>query len=456
MQVQILIHNGWVLTQDDGRREYRPGYVLVQEDRIAEVGNDPARAAELKESVPTVIDAGGCAVLPGLINPHTHMFQTFMRGLADNKPLWQWLKEDIWPSAILMEEEDFYLAALVGVLENLKSGVTHVVDQHYVHYVPSSSDAVLRAMQEAGIRGTLCRGFADQDYQPELMEAPERIFAAMDDLMARWHGAAGGRLRVSLGPLNPWGCSPGLLDEVSRYSADHDIDMQIHVAETRKVVESTAERYGMDNLTFLHQHGILGPRTQLVHGVWLNEREEDLVVRTGSHLVHCPVSNMYLASGVAPVRRWLDKGINVALATDGPGSNNSEDMMETLKFAACLQRVATLDAGALLPQDVLDMATRAGARAVRAGNTGALAPGCKADVVTVRLDRPHLAPVHSAVSALTFNANGNDVDTVLVDGQIVVQAGHSTLVDEAEVIRRCQARAEAIREKVTGKPPFRD
>ncbi|MHB1404567.1 MAG: amidohydrolase family protein [Desulfitobacteriaceae bacterium] len=447
--MQILIANGWVLTQDAERREYRRGYVLVKDDRIAEIGDDSRRAAELKDTVNEVIDAGGCAVIPGMVNPHTHMFQTFMRGLGDNKPLWQWLKEDIWPSAILMEEEDFYLAALIGVLENLRSGVTHVVDQHYIHYVPTSSNAVLKAMREAGIRGTLCRGFADQDYHQDLMETPETIMAEMDELMASWHGTEGGRLRVSLGPLNPWGCSLRLLDEVSRYSADHDIDIQIHVAETQKVVESTVSRYGLDNLTFLHRHGILGPRTQLVHGVWLNEREEDLVVRTGSHLVHCPVSNMYLASGIAPVRRWLDKGINVALATDGPGSNNSEDIMETLKFAACLQRIATLDASALLPQDVLDMATRAAAQAVHAGDTGTLAPGNKADVVTVRLDRPHIAPVHSAMSALVFNVNGNDIDTVLVDGHIVVRAGHSTQIDEQELIQRCQVRAERIRDKVT-------
>ncbi len=449
--MQTLIYNGWVITQDAGRREFKQGYILINNDLIAEIGDNPVRAAELKENGTELIDASGCVVIPGLINPHTHMFQTYMRGLGDNKPLWQWLKEDIWPSALLMDEEDFYLAALLGALENLRSGVTHVVDQHYVHYVRTSSDAVLRAMCDVGIRGTLCRGFTDQAYQPELMETPARIFAAMDDLSARWHGGEQGRLRVSLGPLNPWGCSPQLLDEVGRYSADYTMDIQIHVAETTKVVESTVSRYGMDNLTFLHQHGILGPRTQLVHGVWLNEREEDLVILTGSHLVHCPVSNMYLASGAAPVRRWLDKGINVALATDGPGSNNSEDMMETLKFAACLQRVATLDASALLPQDVLDMATRAGAQAVHAGNTGVLAPGFKADIVLVRMDRPHLGPVHNAVSMLVFNANGNDVDTVLVDGKVVVRDGHSTLVDERELLQRCQVKATRIREEILGK-----
>jgi len=447
--MQILINNGWVLTQDAERKQYQRGYVWIKDDQIMEIGSSD-RAEELKDSVDEVIDAENCAVLPGLVNLHTHLFQTFLRGLGDNKPLWQWLKEDIWPAAVLMEEEDFYLAGLIGVLENLRSGVTQVVDQHYIHHVANSSAAVLRAMQEAGIRGALCRGFADQDYHPDLMETPKQIMTALDNLLAGWHGSEGGRLQISLGPLNPWGCSPGLLDEVGRYSADHDIDIQIHVAETQKVVESTISRYGLDNLTFLHQHGIMGPRTQLVHGVWLNEGEEDLVIQTGAHLVHCPVSNMYLASGMAPVRRWLEKGINVALATDGPGSNNSQDMMETLKFAACLQRIATMDASALLPQDVLDMATRAGAQAAHSPNTGVLAPGYKADIVMVRLDRPHIAPVHSALSALTFNANGNDVDTVLVDGRIVVRAGHSTLIDEDELLSRCQSRAQYIRQKVTG------
>ncbi|MBE3582007.1 MAG: amidohydrolase [Thermoanaerobacteraceae bacterium] len=444
----ILIKDGWVLTREGERLEFKRGYVWIEGDRIREVRSDDERKTVLEQQCPLVIDARGCAVLPGLVNGHSHLFQTFTRGLGDEKPLMEWLRTAVWPLATCMEEEDFYLAALIGCLENLKGGATSVIDMHYVHTTKASSDMVLQAMQDAGIRGYLCRTSADQNYHPPLMEDKDTVFKEMDRLLSRWHGGAGGRLNLIMGLLNPWACSAELVRAAVEYARGNGLRLQIHVAESDAVVEKTLKAYGMRNVDWLKEQGCVGENVQYVHGVCLEDDELEVLRQHGVSLVHCPIANMYLASGTARVTDWLARGLNVALATDGPGSNNSQDMMEVLKFTACLQKLRTMDAAALSCQQVLDMATLGGARALGREDLGVLQQGAKADVITVRLDRAHIAPVHNIDSALVYNANGGDVDTVVVDGRVVVYRGRSTMVDEEEVIAKSQERIARLRRKV--------
>ncbi|GFN21805.1 amidohydrolase family protein [Thermanaeromonas sp. C210] len=444
----ILIKDGWVLTREGERLEFKRGYVWIEGDRIREVRSDDERKTVLEQQCALVIDARDCAVLPGLVNAHSHLFQTFIRGLGDDKPLMEWLRSAVWPLATCMEEEDFYLAALIGCLENLKGGATSVIDMHYVHTTKASSDMVLQAMQDAGIRGYLCRTSADQNYHPPLMEDKDTVFKEMDRLLSRWHGGAGGRLNLVLGLLNPWACSAELVRAAVEYARGNGLRLQIHVAESDAVVEKTLKAYGMRNVDWLKEQGCVGENVQYVHGVCLEDDELEVLQQHGVSLVHCPIANMYLASGTARVTDWLAKGLNVALATDGPGSNNSQDMMEVLKFTACLQKLRTMDAAALSCGQVLDMATLGGARALGREDLGVLEEGAKADVITVRLDRMHIAPVHRIDSALVYNANGGDVDTVVVDGRVVVYRGRSTMVDEEEVIAKSQERIARLRRKV--------
>jgi len=443
--LKTLIKNGWLLTLDSNFTVYEKGYVLITDDRIAEVGQDEARVAELGRQVDEVINASGKIVLPGLVNSHTHLFQTFTRGLADDKPLLDWLREEIWPFSLQMREEDFYLAALIGCVENLKTGATAVVDQHYIHTTRGTSDNVFKAMQKSGIRGSLCRCFADIEYHPDLREDGKVVLEELDRLYHEWHGAEEGRLTLSVGPLNPWGCSPELFIESASFAQKHGLKFQVHTAETQTVVERTVTKYGKRNVEFFAELGILGENTQLAHAVWLDDKEIELVKKAGSTVVHCPVANMYLASGVAPVPKFLNNGIPVALATDGPGSNNSQDMMSVLKFTACLQKVSTLDSTVLYPEDVLRMAVLNGAHVLGRNDLGQLASGMKADIILVDWKKPHIAPVHKPASALVYNANGNDVDTVLVDGKVVVKNKRAVFVDEEALIEECQSRIKAIR-----------
>ena len=451
-----LFYNGTVLTMDGENRVLKPGYVLVAGDEIKEVGEwrPDGRLERLRASCASAYDAAGKAILPGLINAHTHLFQTYMRGVSDHYPLAQWLKEIVWPISLVMEPEDFYLAALVGCIENLKSGATYVMDHHYIHTSLENTAGVLRAFVDSGIRGHLARGGSDLAGEPRLRETEERVFAATDELLDRWEGAASGRVRIALGPLNLYGCSRSFLESAARYSRDRGLISHVHVAETSGQIDNTMERFGLRNLELLNEVGLLGERTQVVHGIWLDDGELEAIRDRRASVVHCPVSNMYLASGVARVPKMRRLGINVALGTDGPGSNNGQDNLEVLKFTACLHKVHALDATLLPPMEVLRMATMGGARAMgRERDLGSLEPGKKADIVVVDLLKPHISPVHRAASALVYNANGNDVELVMVGGRVVVENGACTLVDEREILLRAQSRVDALRAKLAAEYP---
>ena len=217
------------------------------------------------------------------------------------------------------------------------------------------------------------------------------------------------------------------------------IGTHIHVAETRAEIDMIMESHNLRHIEWLDHLGALGSDTHLVHSVWLSDEEIDLIAQKKAIVVHCPVSNMYLASGIAPITRLRERGVTVALASDGPGSNNSQNMMETLKFTACLQKVGTLDAMALYPEDVLDMACRGGS--VTFGQPdliGSLEVGKKADIVLVDLNTPLIMPVHKVPSALVYNAEAGQVDTVIIDGQIVMRNKQITVVDEKEVLARAR------------------
>jgi 5-methylthioadenosine/S-adenosylhomocysteine deaminase len=368
-----------------------------------------------------------------------------MRGLADDKPLLRWLEAAIWPGALAMTEEDFYLAALLGFAENLRCGATSVLSQHYIQTSTGNMDCVAAAAERSGVRARLARGFADRDpYHPHLQEAPETVLRETERLVRRWNTAAS-RVQVEFGPLIPWGCRGETLQAISRLAREWGVGVHIHLGETQPEVQMSLDEFGVRPARWLADLGVLGEHWQLVHCVWLDEEEQDLIARAGSTIVHCPVSNMYLASGVPQVIAWRRHGIPTALATDGPGSNNSQDILEVLKVSACLQKVDQLDATALLPRDVLEMGLWGGARAMGlSGQIGRLAPGALADVILVDLCRVHISPVHSAASALVYNANGNDVDTVIVGGQALVRGGRLTTIDEIGLIADCQRAAEKM------------
>ncbi|MCL4459032.1 MAG: amidohydrolase [Chloroflexi bacterium] len=439
----LLIKNGTIVTMDRDGRIIEDGYVYVEDDLIREVGGQPG--LHLVERAEETIDASGMAIIPGLVNAHTHLFQTLIRGLADDKPLLQWLQSVVWPVTAAMNEEECYWAALLGCLENLRSGATSIISQHYINASLHNFDRVAEAVSDSGIRALLARGFADKNYYPAIQEDERTILLAMERATHKWQGAAAGRIGVEFGPLIPWGCSEHLMTQVVRLATEWGVGIHIHIAETREEVEMVLAETGKRNIEWCADLGVLGPRTQLVHCVWLTPAEITTIAASGSTVVHCPVSNMYLASGIAPIAKMRKKGVNVAIATDGPASNNSQDMLEVLKFTACLQKVHTLNSRVILPEDVLEMATLGGARAMGLADTiGSLEVGRKADIAVIDLDTPHTAPVHRVPSALVYNTNCGDVDTVIVDGRVLLQGKRFCHLDEEAVLKTAGRAARGL------------
>jgi 5-methylthioadenosine/S-adenosylhomocysteine deaminase len=263
----------------------------------------------------------------------------------------------------------------------------------------------------------------------------------MNRLYERWQGAADGRIGIAFGPLAPWRCSDETMRQTVALARDWGVPTHIHVAEAQDEVEMLLKRNGQRHIEWLHGLDTLGPDVHLVHSVWVNDAELDQIAASGAVVVHCPVSNMYLASGIAPIRQMLDRSIPVALGSDGPASNNSQDLLEVLKTTVLLSKVSSGDATALLPLDALRMLTTAGARLLQRTDLGSLTPGSKADLTIVDLNNTRAMPVHRADSALVYNASGPDVHTVIVDGQILLDNGRITVIDEESLLTECRLAA---------------
>jgi len=440
----VLIENGTIVTVDDNDRIFNPGYLLIEADHIAAVGQGQA-PAELRHRADVFIDASLMAVMPGMVNAHTHLFQTFIRGLADDKPLLDWLAGAIWPVAKALTEQEAYLAAMLGLVENIRSGCTSVNDHHYIHTDPGNDDAVFRAAEESGIRFMMARGWADMNYHEAFMEAEDHIIKEMARLRQTWHGRHDNRLRLQFGPLIPWGCSDETMRRTFQLAKEWGLGTHIHVAESRAEVEIDLQKRGLRHIEWMDSLGVLDSSVQLVHSVWLNDEELAMIAKHQAIVVHCPVANMYLASGVARVPEMLQSGITVALGTDGPGSNNSQDMMETLKVTALLHKVNTLDAMILLPEAVLRMVCRGGAESFGLPDQiGSLEIGKKADVVLVDLNTPFAMPVHRVPSALVYNINAREVDTVIVNGEILMQDKKILFVDEEALLDKARQACEEL------------
>ena len=430
----LLIRGGAVVTVHDRGAVHDPGWVYVRGNRVAEVGAGEPPAGRLRQAG-EVIEAAECAVMPGMTNAHTHLFQTLFRGLADDKALLDWLRDCIWPAAVHLDADIAYAAALAGLVENLRGGATAVIDHQYIHTDEDINDAVCRAADELGVRFLLAHGWADRNYHPELEQSAEQAVERADAARRRWDGRNDDRIRVELAPLIPWGCSDEAMGTTVAAARSWGRGTHIHCAETAVEVDMSLEERGMRHVAWLDSLGVLGPDMQLAHSVWLDDGELDLVAASGSVVVHCPVSNMYLASGVARVPDMRARGITVALASDGPGSNNRQDMFEVLKATVLLQKVHRLDALVLQPEDVLRMACRGGSAAFGTpGEFGMLAEGQRADLLVVDLRSPFVAPVHRVASALVYNATPRDVRDVVVDGRIVIRDGALVAADEHQIM----------------------
>ncbi len=427
--VDILIKGGHIITMDSQRHVLDRGSVVIDGGRIVSVGK------EVKVRADTVIDARGKAVLPGLINAHTHLSMTLLRGVADDMELDSWLKTKIWPIEKHLRAEDCYVGALLGCLEMIKSGTTCFADQ-YLHM-----EDVARAVEKSGIRGVLSYGIIEQG-DPKKRKSE---IQAGEKLVKNYHGKANGRILTMFGPHASYTCSPECLVQVKELAKKYKVGVHIHIAESKWEVGEIIKKYGKRPVEHLDAIGFLGPEVLAAHCVQLTGQEIRILHDRGVKPVHNPVSNMKIACGVSPVPEMLAAGIPVALGTDGAASNNALDMFSEMKFAALLNKVDKFNPTIMPAQSVLEMATINGARALGLdGSLGSIEVGKKADLILVDLRKPHLTPINNVISHLVYSATGSDVDTVIVDGKVIMQGRRVLKFEEDKVLKEAQKAADDL------------
>jgi 5-methylthioadenosine/S-adenosylhomocysteine deaminase len=402
---------------------------LIEGGRIAGVQKEFKRGADI------VIDANGKVVMPGLINCHTHLAMTLLRGVADDMELMPWLETKIWPLEKHLNAERVRAGALLGCLEMIKSGTTCFADQYFY------MEEVARAVEQAGIRGVLSYGIIEMG-SPERRESEIK---AGERLVQTCHGMANGRVLTMFGPHAPYTCSPECLMRVKELAGRYGVGIHTHIAETRWEVDEITKRYGKAPVEYLDSIGFLGPEVLAAHSIHLAPHGVSIYRNRGVKPVHNPVSNMKIGCGVSPVPELLKAGVPVALGTDGAASNNTLDMFNEMKFAALLNKVHRFSPTIMPAETVLEMATLNGAKALGLEKEiGSIEVGKRADLILVDLKRPHLTPVHNVVSHLVYSAIGADVDTVIVDGEILMQNREVRMLDEVEVMKKAQEISEAM------------
>jgi 5-methylthioadenosine/S-adenosylhomocysteine deaminase len=434
MSESLIIKNALVATLNDQNHIFE-GSVLVEGGIITALGESlPARADE-------VIDARGRALLPGFVQTHIHLCQTLFRGAADDLALIDWLKKRVWPMEAAHSADSVYASARLGVAELIRGGTTCALTMETVHH----TEQVFRAVEESGFRATIGKCMMDKgDEVPgQLRETTDDSIKESLALIERWNGRAGGRIRPCFAPRFAVSCTRELLERVAELSREHGVMVHTHASENKDEIEMVERETGRRNIEYLSDVGLAAPHVLLAHCVHLSDSELEILRATGTHVAHCPSSNLKLGSGLARVTEMIERGISVSLGADGAACNNRLDMFTEMRMAALIQK-ALRGPQALPALTALRMATVEGARAIGLGEEiGSVEAGKRADLILVNLDDFHMTPRPDLVSTIVYAAEASDVDTVIIDGRIVMRERRLTTLDERAVIQ--QARDEAVR-----------
>ena len=407
------------------------GSVVVDGSRVEAVGE----RAEIEEAYPGHERREYDVLAPGMVGGHIHSVQSLGRGIADDTELLDWLFDFILPMEATLSADEMEVAAKLGYLELIESGTTTAVD----HLSVAHADRAFEAAGEMGLRGVLGKVLMDRRSPDGLIEDTDRALDESERLIEEFHGAFDDRIRYAVTPRFAVSCSEDCLRGARELADRHEgVRIHTHASENRSEIETVEADTGMRNIHWLDEVGLTGEDVVLAHCVWTDESEREVLAETGTHVTHCPSSNMKLASGIAPVWDYLDRGINVALGNDGPPCNNTLDPFTEMRQASLLQKVERLDPTATPAADVFEMATINGAKAAGFERVGALREGWKADVIGLRTDLTRATPLHDVLSHLVFAAHGDDVVFTMVDGNVLMDDGEVTVADADEIRRRAR------------------
>ena len=433
-KVDLIISGGTVVTMDAQRRVIEDGAVAVRGSEIVAVGTESEIKAEY-ESTKT-IDARGSLIMPGLINGHAHAAMSLFRGLADDLSLDDWLHKYIFPAEARNVTPDFVAwGTRLGVLEMLRGGITTYADMYYFE------DEVARVTKEAGMRGVL--GETIIDFPAPDNKTTGGALAYTQTYINHWKGDS--LIVPAVAPHSIYTCSEKTLQEAAALARKNGVPILIHIAEAPFELEQSRAQHSATPVQYLERIGLLGPNVVGAHCVWVDAADMSILAHYGVGCTHNPSSNMKTASGVMPVPELLAAGVRVGLATDGAASNNNQDMFEEMDLAAKLQKIARRDPRALPAEQVVEMATIGGARALHMEKEiGSLEPGKQADIIVVDTTAPHATPMYNVYSELVFALKASDVKTTVVGGKIVMEDRHMLTLNEPEILAKAQEYKEKI------------
>ena len=448
----LIIDGATVITMDPQRRILSDGVVVVEDQRIIAVG----KSHEIKQkfNAETRISGKNMILIPGLIDCHVHLAQALIRGTADDVDLIPWLRDYVWVLQGNFTPEDGRVSAELCIAEMLRSGTTSFLES--MIHKRYGLNGIAQVVEKTGIRGCLSKlfmdwtGYADEEsiMYEGMIEDPEECIAETLSMHSKWQGAADGRVYIWWGARTPGAVSPELYRRVADLARKRHMGITMHLGEVKEDVEYTKTQFNQLPAEFARDVGMMGKNVVLVHGVWISPEEFPIYVETGTHMCHCPASNSKLASGIALIPEMIDAGMNVCLGCDGGPSNNAYDMFREMFLAAVIHKARTLRPLTMPAETVLEMATINGAKAIGLEKEiGSIEVGKKADLVLVDTNQLNLAPTYNPVSNIIYAANGFNVHTTIVNGQILVHEGQLLTLDEEKIIDTARERGQQLVER---------
>ena len=423
--MDVLFSGITVITMDDngqGAPVLKHGYVGIKGKKICYVGENPPA-----EKADHVIDGFRRLLMPGLINSHSHLPMALLRGYADDYKLQEWLFEHIFPAESKLDERCIAAGMRLALAECIRFGVISCTDMYF--HLPQIAEAVLEAGVKANIsNAALCLDINNFDFEKSRSTIEAR------NVLANFKGKGDGRLIIGTGIHAEYTSAPAVWQKSVAFAEENGLHLHIHLSETETEHNECVKKYGKTPAEILHENGVFSRKTTAAHCCWLTENDMDILASSGATAAHCPVSNLKLSSGIAPVTKMLSRGLNVALGTDGACSNNNLDMFEEIKTAALLQKYLTGNPSVLPAYEAIKLATVNGAKGQgRENETGMIAPGYDADVIMLNLDAPHLFPLNDPCAAVAYAAKGSDVCLTMVQGRILYENGEHKIIDIEKV-----------------------
>lgn len=430
-----IIRGEYVLPMDESRTVIKDGAVVVKGKSIIDVGE--GKDISKKYSAKKIISGKNRAVLPGLINTHTHAAMVYFRGMADDLPLKEWLEKHIWPAENKWLSPEFVSDATeLACLEMLKAGITTYSDMYFFE------DASAGAAKKLGMRAVLGAGIVD--FPTISGKNADEYLGKAEKFIEKWNKDE--LIVPCIAPHSIYACGPETLTKVKKIADKYNVPIHIHVSEAKWEVDELEKKYGRRPVEHLYKLGFLDEKIVAVHCIWLNDKEIEMLAKHKVGVSHCIESNLKLGSGIAPVPQMLKAGIKVTFGTDGAASNNDLNILSEMSTAAKVHKAVSGDPTVLDAKTALLMATRWGAEVLGLGEiTGSLEKGKAADIVTVNLDKPHLTPLYDIYSHIVYSSMASDVETVFVNGKLVLDTGKICTADEEDILLKAKEWRNKIR-----------